>query len=586
MAGATDFFGLAFFDFGDELDSPLNVQKEIERFTVIDRQLYAMFNIFGNGVITGWDVTANGLQLIISNGVGIIDSFAVETEFTDSIDNIPPNSVIYVYATIDSSTVETRNATFIYSTTAIFTSALLLATVTVGPSAVISIDNDVRKKIGFKEIIDAAIASHRHNGADVPKIDLTQEVQGELPMDHIDDIDASKIVGSKLSESVIPTLDHTDLKNIGSLTHAQIDSFVQSIQKDNTVLFGEITTINLLKMICYLLYLDQEADRSYENTIAIIPGITPDDRIDFEATNANVNFDTHCISGIPATSGSLIGDGEDTSGGNVTENLQIMTIPWIEDADWKLASAISNLTISEGVKISVNTIDARIIESFDNGVIGQSIGTYVSTLEETNTTTAMYDQPAAQGPLSGTFSTTNTRKMKQVRTFPRSQDWSSYDTINVYIKSGLATHSPVMMVIKDDTGGELSTLLLLAADEVTTLTNADTNGFALKKFAISGFTRNAVLSIEFITDTISNETESYSIDTIFLTSQNFLLPQGNIKLRYNTTSSVSSSPNKSRVSSTSRMVSSSAVPSASVSNIWRTNDAASLRMHSGTSAFL
>lgn len=539
MAGATDFYGLAFFDFGDELDAPLNVQREIERFVVIDRQLYGMFSVFGNGVINGWTVTFNALQLIISPGVGIINSFAVETQFSDSIANIPPDSTGYVYAIINANTVVDRTVEFVYSLTPIFQDALLLATVVSGPAAVQTLDNDVRLKIGFKQLIDDTIATHRHNGVDAPKIDLAQEVQGELPMDRVADFDASKLTGGKLPNSVLPTIDHTQLKNIGTLSHAQLDSLAQAIQKDNTVLFGEVTTINLLKMICYLLYLDQDADKKYENAIFIIPGITPDERIDWDATNANVDLETNCISGLPTFPDDISVGGSGSGDNNLgTSNLQVITVPWVEDSDWRLAASISNLTIADGVKLSVNTTDPRIVENFDTGIISQPITTYVSTLDETNVTTAIYDQPAAQGPLAGTFSNTNTRKMVHTRTFDRPQDWSSYDTLNIYVKSGTASHSPVTLIVKDDKGNELTTFLLLNADEVTTLDNADTNGFALKTFAISGFTRNSVGSIEFRTDVITNETEAFSIDTIFLTSQNFLLPSGNIKLRYNTTSPV------------------------------------------------
>lgn len=538
MAGATDFYGMAFFDFGDELDAPLNVRREIERFVLIDRQLYGMFNIFGNGVVTGWDVTTTGeLQLSVSPGVGIIESFAVETEFSDALRDIPPNTTAYVYAQITANTVVSREVEFVYSVTALTaTNALLLATVVTGPSAVISIDNTVRTKIGFKQIIEEEIAAHRHNGSGVPKIDLTQEVQGELPMDRIADIDAAKIKGGQLSSSVVGTIDHHKLKNIGRISHAGLDTFVQSLQTDNTSLFGEVTTVNMLKMFCYLKYLDEDVDKYFENILLFMPGVSSDAYIDWDATNAHVNKNSNCISGLPTFPNEIsVGIGDTDPNG---QQLQVITVPWTTDDDWKLASSISNIAISDGVKLSVNTVDARIVESFDTGVSGTTIETFAASLEETNTTTAKYDQPAAQGPLAGKFETVNSRKMKQVRKFPRSQDWSSYDTINIYAKSGLSTHAAVTMVIKDDEDNELGTFLLLSADEVTTLDNAETNGFELKQFAISGFERNAVGSIEFITDTISNETETFYIDTIFLTSQTFLLPTGTITLRYNTTSAV------------------------------------------------
>ena len=47
--GQTKYYDLAFFDFGDQLNTPMSVQKEIDRFVVIDKQLYGMYRIFGNG---------------------------------------------------------------------------------------------------------------------------------------------------------------------------------------------------------------------------------------------------------------------------------------------------------------------------------------------------------------------------------------------------------------------------------------------------------------------------------------------------------------------------------------------------------
>lgn len=539
MPGATPHFDIAYFDFGDELDAPLNVRREIERFVLIDRQLYGMFNIFGNGVVTGWEVISTPrLQLSVSPGVGIINSFATETEFQDTILNIPPNTTGFVYAIINSNTVLDREIEFVFSITSIFsTTAMLLAGVTTGPSTIQTIDNSVRTKIGFKQIIDDQIAVHRHNGSSAPKLDLTREVQGELPMARIADYDASKIKGGKLPDSVMPTIDHTKLKNVGTLTHAQLDSFAQSITRDNIALFGEVATINLMKMLCHLKYLDNSADRYWANTMLVIPGITPADRIDWDNSNANIDLDTNCISGLPAFTEEIFsgGIGQDENGNT---HLQIITVPWVTDEDWRNAASRSNLAIASGVRLSVNTVDARIIESFDNGIAGQIIDTFESSTEIINTTTAQYEQNAAQGPLAAQFSNVSSRKMKHVRQFPRAADWSSYDTLNVYVKSSMASHASVAMIVKSSSGVELATYLLLAADEITTFNNPTTNGFALKEFSVSGFSRNDVASIEFVTEEISNDSESYSVDTIYLTSQEFLLPQGNLRLRYNTTSAV------------------------------------------------
>ena len=85
--GQTRYYGLSFFDFGDSLNSAISVQKEINRFVVIDKQLYGMYQIFGNGVIDGFNVTdagfqeGKGISVNVSEGNGIISFLASQTQF-------------------------------------------------------------------------------------------------------------------------------------------------------------------------------------------------------------------------------------------------------------------------------------------------------------------------------------------------------------------------------------------------------------------------------------------------------------------------------------------------------------------------
>jgi len=100
--GTTRYYNMAFFDFGDQLDTTLNVQKEIDRFVLIDKQIYGLYNIFSNGVISGWDVADAefseefGITVDISAGIGIINFIAAETDITSSLINLPPNSLFWV----------------------------------------------------------------------------------------------------------------------------------------------------------------------------------------------------------------------------------------------------------------------------------------------------------------------------------------------------------------------------------------------------------------------------------------------------------------------------------------------------------
>ena len=177
MAGLTPYFYLAFFDFGDKLDAPLNVQKEIDRFMVIDKQLYAIYSIFGDGVIDGWTVEdngfseTNGISVSISPGLGIIRFIASSSDFPTVVDGLPSNSTVNIYAVLRGSTAETREVDFAYDFGDLGDSAILLAEVVTGQSAVVSINNNVRELIGFEAVIRNEINQHKHRGTP-SKIDL------------------------------------------------------------------------------------------------------------------------------------------------------------------------------------------------------------------------------------------------------------------------------------------------------------------------------------------------------------------------------------------------------------------------------
>ena len=112
--GTTQFYGMSFFDFGDDLESSLNVQKEIDRFVLIDKQIYALYNVFGNGVISGWEVSdrgysnETGIAVVVSPGIGIIKYLAAETTFSETVDGLPPNNIFHLYAVLQGKTVQNR----------------------------------------------------------------------------------------------------------------------------------------------------------------------------------------------------------------------------------------------------------------------------------------------------------------------------------------------------------------------------------------------------------------------------------------------------------------------------------------------
>ena len=79
MAGYTTFYGMTYFTFGDDLDDGVNVASERDRFLFIDKQLYGLSKIFGDGIIEGWLITPTTTGVAISEGYGLIEGRAAQT---------------------------------------------------------------------------------------------------------------------------------------------------------------------------------------------------------------------------------------------------------------------------------------------------------------------------------------------------------------------------------------------------------------------------------------------------------------------------------------------------------------------------
>jgi hypothetical protein len=307
--GQTRYYNLAFFDFGDRLNSSINVRKEIDRFVVIDKQLYGMYQIFGNGVIDGFNVSdagfqsGKGISVNISEGTGVIDFVAAQNEIPGTVTGLPPNTILSIYATIVGATYLDRTVKFIYSTEPV-PDAIALATVSTGADSILpgGINNNVRDLIGFEEIIQEAINEHKHRGTPT-KIDLETEVRNQLPGSRLEGIDASKVVSGRFDIDRIPLVDHNDLEHNGMLNHAALDSYVRTFSQTNKELLGEINMVNLLRMIIFHKYKDVSVDEFFINELALLPGISPNEFIDFTASTANIDLDSGCISGIPSVTG-------------------------------------------------------------------------------------------------------------------------------------------------------------------------------------------------------------------------------------------------------------------------------------------
>ncbi len=526
MAGSTPYYGLAFFDFGDELDAPLNVKKEIDRFLVIDKQLYGLYSIFGSGVISGWDVedggysSSTGIAVDVGPGSGIIRYISAESQFTSTITGLPPNSTVNIYAVLTGSTPVDREINFTWSLGELGDFALLLATVVTADLAVSTIDNTVRQMIGFEEIIREEIDAHKHRGTP-SKVDLRQETKNQLPGARIEGIDADKITSGVFDINRIPIINHNDLDYSGLLTHPQLDSFVQSLSENNKELLGEISSVNLLKHVLFVKYMYPLIDEHFVNELALIPGISSNDFIDFDNTTAYVDLIEHCISGMPAKIGEFI------------------DIDWDTRDSFGSAQSLTNVIVSgDHVVLDRDQAADDVIESFegapgaDEPVPGFSKSTEIA-VDNLSLTYEAADTLRVDGYYSGKFNPNRTYKSIFTKEFSPSRDWTSYDELVISVKTLAVAHGAVYCYFVNESNGTVknsSVFLLLAEDEITTNPDSTRNNFEDRKFSIANETKNSVTKFIIFTDT--GENFDFYLDDMYVHAESLYAAQGSVNLRY------------------------------------------------------
>jgi hypothetical protein len=287
---------------------------EYNRYNIIDRQIFGLFKILGNGVISGWEVTiGNGLSVDVSSGTGVINFKYHQVNITSKVLNIPANAVGYIFAEEATGLPTNVVPTFFFSRTldlsedAAGERYVLLSSITTGANGVTSIDNSVIDNIDFVEAALDLVRDHKHTGGSQPaQVDLARHVRGKLPNENIGNLDASKIVSGRLSPSVMPQLDHFDLENVGTMTHPQIDAYIKMLSFENSHLFGEVAGTNILQLYMAQKHIWTDVDKYTSNFLSISPGLSPDSFTDHNATNADLDDVNHVIKGVLAQGGSII----------------------------------------------------------------------------------------------------------------------------------------------------------------------------------------------------------------------------------------------------------------------------------------
>jgi len=507
-----------------ELGDATNPDVDSRRVSTIENQIFGLASIFGNGVLSGWEVLADrGLSVNVFAGNGFVNYTFANTFDTTAVTGLVENTTNYIYARLTDDTTYTQIPQFFSSTQYLSENnqTILLASVTTGTNEITLVDTSVRRNIGFIAKIIEEIQKHKHTGdTDSPeKIDLASEVAGILPGFRIGDIDASQITEGRLGADRLPQIDHLNLLNKGILTHPQIDSFVQNLQNPNGILFGEIATADFLQYILSLKHAWNVIDEYFFNEFSFIPGISPDLHIDTEHTTAIVDKTNHEIKGILARTGRLEFvdfKNKATFDGSTKTNTYVYDNQTTGDVSIKLT----------------RPAETQVIEDFENvSLDAQDIPGYAITTEVINDESYFRSNITTKevGQFSGEIRLDQGQRVVIGRTFDVAQDWSSFSRLSMYVRSNSNTHGTLFMdVMSGDS--PLATFTPLADKEIT-------DGFVERNYDLTAFeNRESVTGIRFRTDTSNgwDPTVPFNVflDRIAIFNDLFYEPQGSIFFKF------------------------------------------------------
>lgn len=517
MPRTTENFNLIYAAEGEILTPDI----EENRYLIVDRQMLGIFEVFGNGVVDGWDVAAGiGLSIVISAGKGIIGLRYAETSTAYSLVNLDPDSTLYILA---QKVTETQDdITVIFSaeyTDTTDENSIIIARVVTGATDIISIDTGPRNNISFVQAALDLVKNHRHYGGDNPsQIDLTREVRGQLPSENIGDLDASKVTEGRFSDAVMPQLSHYDLEDVGTLTHAQIDSYVRMLTYENAHLMGEVASVNLMQLFISHKHFWSHVDDYVSNMLLFIPGITPDSYTDEDATSAVIDKTQHVIKGVESEAGSIL---------NRT---------YASTSDFNNYFSSRNVTIANNkIKLSKSPAEELVIVDFENSTKDDEEVPGFEKLIEVVTDSGGFKSTTGEketGFYGGKISAAQVIALSYTKTYDDTQDWTDYETLSVSVKTTSLEHAQINMYFvtldEDDEEQEGQPIILLSENEVT-------DGFKQVSIDLSAHQVDAVKKIVIYTDTTLgwdvSSTFSIYFDNITLKKSSLYYEEGNIKYR-------------------------------------------------------
>jgi hypothetical protein len=527
MAKRTNKYGMIYFEQGDFT----NAQYELQRWETLDAQLEALFSIMGNGVLTGWtisEIKAGGLSCAVLPGSGHVGFVAVKSTANEFVP-LTPNDTNYIYAQLTNDSYWTKNVAFVSFVDQLDEDTdknLYLGSVETNENGIVSIDTSGRTELGFLALINSAIANHKHNGAEgnPDPVDLSKEVQGILGQEHLPNMDASLIQTGTIDTDRLPLIDHvTGLTNQGLLTHAQLDSYIETLSLDNQSLMGEVSTTNLLELILALKHVYPDIDEFLVNEIAFIPGISPDDYIDTVNTTAIV--DTR-----PYSQG-----GQHTISGTAEEGFQVYTRSWNTKNSFE-SGTLDDTIVNGNTVILDTTVNELSIDEFND--INQWV---ISTqdLSSINSQLSLDSENYVNAPTSAKLTIGSESVEVQLlveKTFD-AQDWSGYDFLSFYLYTENVQHGDLFFYLRDaDFGEQDSSKLVLKRNSPTINNDTLINGWQEITIDLRYFQRGNIDTIGFYVSTQEgwNTSKGFdlNIDSVKLSAGNLYEEDGYIRVIY------------------------------------------------------
>jgi hypothetical protein len=505
----TTKYQLGYFEEGDITSSTI----EMQRWETLDAQLYAVYSILGNGVISGWDILpSSGLSIVVAEGSGHVNFVAVSSSSNTVLSGLTPSIRNYIYAVLTTSSYWDNTVAFSAKATLDSTTGVYLGYVDTDATTITDVNTDNRTYLSFVNLITSLVKSHRHIGGDdnPPPVNLASEVQGIINQNNLPDLDASIIQTGTLDSDRLPLIDHiTKLINQGTLTHAQLDSFVEALSIQNSTLMGETSTIDLLQLVLALKHIYPDIDRYLINEIAYIPGISPDTYVDWVNTTADVDIrpysegGQHTITGLPAPA------------------KKAYTYTWDSETEFE-ASTSSNITIS-GDQVSLATEENKlVIDEFSDlsqwTVVTEDLSSASITLAKDTST---YVEPPNSAKLVVGDQTVEISLI--IKKEFDARDWSSYGKIVFFLKTDSVQHGDVYFYINDAIAGtQNSHTKVLNRNEPTVNIDTLQNGWQEITIDISDYTRTNVNLIGFYVSSQDGWDTSkgfdLNIDNVYLTT--------------------------------------------------------------------